>query len=170
MAPTWLKRVSARRNTGIRKSLISGLTAVFAGCILAGAAARAEESGIGIELNRLQTVKEACRISLVFTNNLEEPVEELTIEIVLFNADGAVERFLVLKSNPLPEGKIRVQQFDADGLSCDSIGRVLLNDVPACKIEGLERTACLEAIRPSSRTDADFFAKTSSGTEKDKQQ
>lgn len=165
MALTWLKRRPGRRAAGVRRSLIAGLAAAFAGFTLAGAPARGEEAGIGVELNRLQDVKDACRISLVFTNNLEKPVQELSIEIVLFNADGAVERFLVLKSNPLPEGKIRVQQFDAEGLGCKTVGKVLLNDVPACRVEGVERGACLEAIRPSSRTGVDFFAKTSAGAD-----
>lgn len=131
--------------------------------------ARAEDKSIGIELNRLQAVDGACRISLVFTNGLSVAVEALSIETVLFNKEGAVERFLVLKSNPLPSGKVRVQQFDAKGLACDGVGRVLLNDVKECKIEGISPQDCLDVIKPSSRTGADFFSSTVSSAGKNKQ-
>lgn len=140
--------------------------ALLAGAVLLhGAAARADDGTIGIELNRLQQVEDACRISLVFTNRLEQPVETLSIETVLFNAQGAVERFLVLKSNPLGPGKIRAQQFDATGLACESIGRLLLNDVKECEGADLTRQACLEAIEPSSRTEVDFISTTAPETE-----
>lgn len=120
--------------------------------------AHGEEGSLGIELNRLQDMNGACRISLVFTNGLADTVDALSIETVLFNKDGAVERFLVLKSNPLPSGKVRVQQFDAKGTACDDVGRLLLNDVKDCKIEGVTPQDCLAVIKPSSRTDVRFFS------------
>lgn len=145
-----------------RTPAIAPLAAAFlaASVLLPGAAARADDGAIGIELNRLQQVDDACRISLVFTNRRETPVEALSIETVLFNTDGAVERFLVLKSNPLPPGKIRAQQFDATGIACESVGRLLLNDVKECEAADLTREGCLEAIAPSSRVEADFVSTT----------
>lgn len=135
-----------------------------------GSAAFAQEASVNIELNRLQEVEGACRISLVFTNGLPEAVDVLSIETVLFNKEGAVERFLVLRSNPLPSGKVRVQQFDAKGLACDGVGRILLNDVKDCKIEGVAPDGCLGVIKPSSRTGVAFFSSTTASSNEGKQQ
>jgi len=118
----------------------------------------AERPSLGIELNRLQDKGSACRLSLVFTNGMVEAISALTIETVLFDKNGSVERFLVLKSRPLPPGKIRVQQFDVRGVKCDSIGKLLLNDVKECKSGSLDAASCLELIRPSSRTGIPFIS------------
>lgn len=146
------------------------LAASLAGfLLLAGVTARAEPGAIGIELNKLQDVDGGCRISLVFNNGLAHAVEALSIETVLFGKDGAVQEFLVLKSNPLPAAKVRVQQFDIAGAKCGAIGRVLLNDVKECKVADLTPAACLAAIAPSSRTDTEFFSDMTAGPARDKQ-
>jgi hypothetical protein len=116
----------------------------------------ATSPGITVELNRLETVDKGCRLSFVFTNAMPVAVDGLAIEAVLFDTDGRVDRFLLLKARPLPQGKTRVQQFDVTQASCAGIGRVLLNDVTACAGEGLDASACLEAIRPQSRADIPF--------------
>lgn len=146
---------------------LPAVAALMAGvCLSVPEPVQAQDASVGIELNRLQEVEGACRISLVFTNGLAQAVEALSIETVLFNKDGAVERFLVLKPNPLPSGKVRVQQFDLKGLGCDGVGKVLLNDVKECKIEGVSPDDCLGVIKPSSRTDADFYSSTTAGAAK----
>lgn len=122
--------------------------------------ARSDEGFLSIELNRLSTVKGACRMSFVFTNKMDMAVEALSIETVLFNKEGSVERFLVLKSRPLSPKKIRVQQFDIRGIKCDALGRVLLNDVQICKAADLSITACLDRIKPSSRAGVPFISTT----------
>ena len=47
-------------------------------------------------------------------------------------------------------------QFDLSGLACESISRVLINDVVACEGEGLEPKICLTALKPTSRLAAGF--------------
>jgi hypothetical protein len=135
-------------------------------CLPVAKQVQAQDASVAIELNRLQDVDGACRISLVFTNGLSETVDALSIETVLFNKDGAVERFLVLKSNPLPKGKVRVQQFDAKGLGCDGVGKILLNDVKECEIKGVAPDDCIGVINPSSRTDAAFYSSTTASADK----
>ena len=121
-------------------------------------AAEGDPPTIAIELNRLKQAGKACRIALVFTNHLPETVSKLSIEAVLFDASGSVERFLVLKSKPLSPMKIRVQQFDVSGLACAKVGRVLLNDVKECKAGALDGQACLARIKPSSRAGVPFVS------------
>jgi hypothetical protein len=127
-----------------------------------GAASGAEpaKKRLAIELNRLQDTGKACRMSLVFTNHLDEPVEALSIETVLFDKEGGVSRFLVLKSRALPPGKIRVQQFDIAGTKCDAFGKLLLNDIKECKVGDLKPGECLALVSPSSRAGIPFISTT----------
>ena len=132
------------------------LLSVATNAIGAEASARA----ISIELNRAQEQGAACRLSFVFTNGVGQPVAKLAIETVLFNKKGQVERFVVLRSRPLPKNKIRAQQFDVKGLKCGDLGRLLLNDVKACTIPGVELADCLGLMRVSSRAGVPFISTT----------
>lgn len=130
-------------------------------CLLLGAgagaaAAPADDPSIAIELNRLEDMEGGCRISFVLTNALPVSVEAMSIEAVLFAPNGGVERFLLLKTRPLPQGRTRVQQFDVASTGCGDIGQILLNDVTACTGDGLDAAGCLTALRPSSRTAIPF--------------
>lgn len=118
--------------------------------------ANGEETAILVELNRLETVETACRLSFVLTNGLDVSIETLSVEAVLFDTDDRVDRFLLLKTRPLPSGRTRVQQFDVASPSCGRIARILLNDVTACSGDGLTPSACLAALRPASRADVPF--------------
>ncbi|SCZ26037.1 hypothetical protein [Afifella marina] len=120
---------------------------------LAGSASAADGK-IGVELNRLQQMDATCRLSLVFTNRLDVTIDQLELETVLFDPDGGAMRFLVLKSQPLIPGKIRVSQYDLADTQCSDVGSVLINDVVGCKGEGLGPATCLAKLAPSSRTDA----------------
>ncbi|MEJ8572603.1 hypothetical protein [Microbaculum marinum] len=127
---------------------------LLAGC---GPAAATSET-VTIELNRLEDVQGGCRLSYVLTNGLPVSVEALALEVVLFDTDGRVDRFLLFKARPLPVAKTRVQQFEIGDTACGAIGRVLLNDVTDCAGEGLSPGSCLAAIRTQSRADVPFVS------------
>lgn len=145
-----------------RRAFPSWAAGVFAlAAMLGGPATSAAEQPdprIAIELNRLQDLDGTCRLSFVFTNKLPDSVAALSIETVLFNAHGQVERLLVLKSRPLSPGKIRAQQFDVPGTACAGIGRVLVNDVTECKAGALTPADCLDRLAPTSRADVPFVS------------
>lgn len=156
---------SENRANSLRIRSGAGFATALAALLFAGnpVPVEAAQGTVTIELNRLQEVDTACRLSLVYTNMLAAPVETMMIETVLFNADGGVERFLVLKSRPLPPKKIRVQQFDISDFKCSAIGSLLLNDVKECKAGSLTRSDCLDAILPTSRLTVPFISTTASG-------
>ena len=131
--------------------------AIAAALVCAPLAASAQEPSIDVELNRLQQVDDACRLSLVFTNRLPVEIATIELETVLFDADDRASRFLVLKSQGLTPGKIRVHQYNLDGTACDEIGGILVNDVVTCEGEGLDPGSCLGRIAASSREKADLF-------------
>ncbi len=126
--------------------------------LLTSAGSAVADPRISIELNRLQETDSGCRTILVFTNRMSTPVDLMSVETVLFDKDERVDRFLLLRTRDLPAGKIRVQQFDVQGMQCGNIGRVLLNDVTECQGEGLSPAYCLANLELSSRTDAPFVS------------
>lgn len=148
---TWGRRLAA---AGLVCAAAAGITVSPAG---------AQDGKIAIELNRLEQRDESCRLTLVFTNRLDQRIETLEIETVLFDQERRVERFVVFKPRPLMPGKIRAQQFDLADLDCGSIGSVLVNDVTACDAGDLDEAACLAHIAPHSRADVPLVMSVDNG-------
>lgn len=111
---------------------------------------------LAVQLNKLQSIDTACRMTLVMTNKTGVEVESASLELVLFDKDQAVTQLLTVNPGRLPNGKTRVKQFDIEGMACVGIGRVLLNDIKRCDGDGLSPPICLDAVRPSSRIDVPF--------------
>ena len=126
--------------------------AVLVAVLASAPQASADDGSIDIQLNTAKASEQGCRVSFVLQNKLQHRIEELTFEIVLFDASGGVSEFLLLKAGSLPTGKMRVRQFDLKNHACSDISRVLVNDVKACQGEGLTTSACLDWIKPSSAT------------------
>jgi hypothetical protein len=129
---------------------------------------------IPIELNRLEPLPASgasssateaagpgCRVYIVVTNPEAEPISQLRLDLMLFNAEGIVSRRVALDLGPLAPHKTSVRLFDIQGQPCDGIGRVLVNDVLACSIgqntdANQQRQACLERLKLSSRAKAEL--------------
>lgn len=126
------------------------MAAAAAGVLVSPASA--DNGSIDIQLNAAKPSEQGCRVSFVLQNKLGHRIEELTVEVVIFDTAGSVSEFLLLKTGSLPAGKIRVRQFDLKNHKCDSISRVLVNDVKTCLGEGVTASTCLDWIRPSSST------------------
>ena len=85
-----------------------------------------------VELNRLETRAEGCRIWLALRNPTPLAHDKVRLDLVLFARDGVVARRMVVDAGALPADKTMVRIFDTPGLPCDGIGTVLLNDIPSC--------------------------------------
>lgn len=129
-----------------------GVGAFSALLVSHSAPAYADDGSIDIQLNAAKASAQGCRVSFVLQNKLPNRIEELTFEIVLFDAKGGVSEFLLLKAGSLPSGKIRVRQFDLKNHACGDISQVLVNDVKACQGEGLTAGSCLDRLKPTSAT------------------
>lgn len=107
----------------------------------------ADEKGkISFQLNSTAGVKDACRFNFVFRNGVSRPIKDLVLELVVFNSEDLVDRFVLVKSGSLPEGKTRVRQFDFAGLACDKVSKLLVNEVKVCEGDGLEPESCLSRL------------------------
>lgn len=134
-----------------------------AACLIAaiacGPAAAQDMQGahVAIELNALEQVEEACRISFLIQNGHETDIEQAVYEAVLFDTEGSVDRLTLFDFGALPSARPRVRQFVVPGLGCDSLGRLLINGAQTCSGEGVPADACSRDLDLRSRTDVEVL-------------
>ncbi len=109
-----------------------------------------------LDLNALQPVSGACRVTFLATNNLGAALDKSTFELAIFGKDGAIARVVALDFKGLTAGKTKVVQFDLKDIDCTNVSRVLVNDVTACAGTGIEATACLAGLKTSTGTGINF--------------
>jgi len=120
----------------------------------APARAQSPSDAIGLELNKLEQVEGACRAYLVLRNGADAALDSLDLDLVTFQPDGVIGARFRIELAPVPGAKTIVKSFDFEGVTCEEIDRVLLNDVVDCA--PLARPACLEALQLTS-LNRDFF-------------
>jgi hypothetical protein len=102
-----------------------------------------------VELNRLESVEGACRIYLVLNSALPDDLSALQLDLVAFGADRVVAGRMAVDLAPLPGDKETVRLFDWPQIDCASIGRILINDVPACATDAGALDRCVRRIETS---------------------
>jgi hypothetical protein len=137
------------------------LTAALACATLAApvAAQTADEGAFSLDLNSAaQTEAGSCRLTYVAVNGTKTPLSQTDFEVAVFDAEGVVSRFLVMKFGALVAGKTKVLQFDFDQTSCEQISRIVVNNAPACTLAetGEQSDICLKGLKTSSRTAIQF--------------
>lgn len=109
-------------------------------CLLAATtiftAAHADDTPLRIELNRAEARDNACQLVFVTQNDSAEGLDQLVLEMVLFDRAGGVAALTLLDFQDLPAGRMRVRSFDMPGLECEGLGRVLVNATAACAPQG----------------------------------
>lgn len=126
---------------------LSALCAVFlfASPVVAG------EPKLALELNRVDQVDGACRLTFMAQNDLGTDLAALSLETVLIDATGRVDRLTLFDFGALPGGVPRVRQFDIPSLACDGLAQVLINGVAQCSAGA----ACGEGLSLTSRTEVE---------------
>lgn len=156
-----MNRVTKQRlaNRWIRLKLLTiALLAVAASPVQQADAQEKPQAGfLSLELNALDTTSQGCQLTFVMQNRLGARLEALSFELAVFNAAGRVNRVVTLDAGSLPEEKTRVARFVVSDLACPEVGRVLLNDISACKGQDMTPAICLAHTRVSSRIEAAFI-------------
>ncbi|WP_421701040.1 hypothetical protein [Aliiroseovarius sp.] len=122
-------------------------------------AATAQDAGsFDLQLNAAAgTTAGSCRLTYVAANQSELAFDRTAFEVGVFDADGAVTRLLVLEFGALIAGKTKILQFDLGETPCESISRIVVNDVAACtQPDGTESGFCMSGLVASSRTAIQF--------------
>jgi hypothetical protein len=115
------------------------------------APAGAQTDALHIELNRLEDHGDGCRVHLVLRNASPRAYTSYRLDLVVFAADGVIARRLALETAPLRADKTMVKEFELSDFSCRQVGRILLNDVPACVSDAGDLDDCVTMTRVSSR-------------------
>ena len=134
--------------------MVSDMRASLAFCLSAlllsaPASAQGSEGRLSVDLNRIDPLEGACRLTFMAENALGADLTALSLETVLIDTAGRVDRLTLFEFGVLPDGVPRVRQFDIPGLSCERLGRVLINGVAACSAGA----ACAEGLELTTRTD-----------------
>lgn len=119
------------------------------------ASAQSEEAvpaGLSIELNAVQDVAGACRLSFLANNHTGTSIEKAVFETVIFDASGGVVRLSLFDFRELPAGRPRVRQFDVAGMACDALSQILINGTNSCIADGAENNLCNDGLMLNSRT------------------
>lgn len=127
---------------------------LLAGAVPCGSLAQStghSASTVNIELNTVNEIGAACRLTFVAENSTGSDIEEAVLETVVFDTSGGVVTLSLFDFRDLPQGRPRVRQFDIPGIVCSSVGRVLINGAHRCIAEGEESSLCEEALSLSSR-------------------
>lgn len=137
-----------------RRTMTHRLAAALAAGFSASAAMAQDNPGahISIELNTLEPVENACRISFLIQNGHAVDIESAVYETVLFDTEGRVERLTLFDLGTLPTERPRVRQFLVPDLACASLGRILINGAETCSGPEVAPDACTRDLELLSKT------------------
>jgi hypothetical protein len=116
------------------------------------AAAAPAAVGIALELNKLESSEKGCRPYLVINNTTDIAYQAYKLDLVLFQTDGVIGRRFALDLAPVKAQKKTVKLFDLDGIACDKIGSLLINDITECKADAGPSSTCLQTLAVSTLT------------------
>ena len=111
---------------------------------------------IEIELNKLEQQGNACRAYFVIVNRSETEFSDIQLDVFLFDKEGIVTRRAALSTRQLQPGKTNIRLFDLAETQCDGIGRLVLNEVLACKNVVGASANCQGMLALTSRASAEF--------------
>ena len=114
-------------------------------------------SRLHIELNNLQDIEGACRLSFLVNNETGRTIDKAIFETVVFDKSGGVASLSLFDFRDLPADRTRVRQFDLPGIACDSVGRTLINGANSCLMKGSESSICTESLSLSSRLSVELL-------------
>ena len=112
-----------------------------------------------IELNKVEPAGADCRTTWVLNNATGMDLARLKLDLVAFDADGVVARRVGPELGPIKHEHTRVKLFDLKSIECGNVGRMLMNGVLACEIDGAEAVTpelCADSLETASRTEVPF--------------
>jgi hypothetical protein len=134
------------------KAVVTSIVAL----ILSAGPVFSQEAAITIELNDAANAENACRLVFVAVNRSGVLLEKTSYDVVTFDTSGKVGKSLTFQFGRLPIGKTKVVQFDLPGQTCDSISRLLVNDVSECSVDGKASDICIDALTTTTRAKIEF--------------
>lgn len=119
--------------------------------------APAHADGVDIEINKMEQRESGCLFYLLTNNSSGRNYESLKLDMVLFDSADLIQRRIAVDMAPLKTGKTSVKLFEISDTQCETIGKVLINDVLECSDEAGPVSGCIDRISPASRIDVELF-------------
>ena len=116
-----------------------------------------ESSRLSLELNAIQDIGGACRLTFLAQNLTKVTIDEVVFETVIFDTKGGVMSLSLFDFRDLPADRPRVRQFDLPGVTCDTLGQALINGASTCTVNGAESKVCDEALSLGSRLSVELL-------------
>ena len=132
---------------GLAASLLAAATP---GLAEPAAPAVTDRAKLSIELNKLEAGERGCRIYLVVNNETDTSYSAYKLDLAIFQPDGVYAQGLKLNLAPIRQMKRSVKLFDLEGLACDRIGSILVNDAVECRTDAGPVADCLTGLSLSS--------------------
>lgn len=132
------------------------LSVIMIASALAQDAAPAKAPPLKLQLNKVETAAEACRITMLVDNARGSGLKSYKVDLFAFDPEGVAQKRVAVELGPLPARKTTVKIFDFPGLACGKVGRILLNDVLACDGGDAAREACLERTETETKAGIPF--------------
>ena len=104
------------------------------------------QSGLTIELNKLEPLDKSCRAYFVVDNPGDKAYQALKLDIAIFLPSGVIDRRARIDLAPLKAAKRSVRQFDFEALACDKVGIVLADDAVECKTDAGPVADCFSGM------------------------
>ena len=104
------------------------------------------QAGLTIELNKLEPLDKSCRAYFVVDNAGDKAYQSLKLDLVIFLPSGVIDRRVRIDLAPLKAAKRSVRQFDFEGLACDKVGSVLVDEAVACTTDAGPVTDCFSGM------------------------
>lgn len=110
-----------------------------------------------VELNALQDIGGACRLTFLARNETNATIDAAVFETVIFDTSGGVMSLSLFDFRDLPADRPRVRQFDLPGVACDTLGQALINGANTCTVDGAESTVCDSELSLESRLSVELL-------------
>lgn len=108
---------------------------------------------VGLELNKIEQDGQSCRLYLLMDNQSGLAFSTFTLEMVLFDKAGIIDRNMGLDIAPLPRAKKMVTAFNVKDIQCGAIGSILINQIMQCEAATNKAPDCMSLLDLSTRTD-----------------
>ena len=131
--------------------LVISFLFVFLGSFMWLFAHAAESASLSLELNKVESDTESCAATFLIANRLGKSLDRFRLEMILFGSKGEFIERLLINLAPLSHNRTTVASFPLLARKCSDISRILIKDVPACRVEDGGDMDCLSSLEVKTR-------------------
>jgi hypothetical protein len=133
------------------------VTAVI-GFLLCGASgtAGAQQSGLEIELNKIEQFESGCRLTFKSTNRMSVGLQSFSLEVYLLDTKGVALQSVQFSFGSIAATKARFAKFDLKDRPCKDIGGIFVNEFKSCKAETDIAQQCRDTLSLKNLTTVMF--------------